>query len=301
MENLEISTVLSQLKELGHSNREAKTLLERGKVLIDDVPTADGRRSVHPSRVTVRPNSPRITPGRDPYIVFRCPDYVVINKPAGWLSVRAPRRHNSPTITGFVYNLLGAAFPVHRLDEPTSGLMLVALNEDSQFQLKSAFEERSIERTYMVLASGNFSGSLTHESLLIRDRGDGLRGSATKAQQRDLADEQLKRARSHFEAVEALNNATLIKAKLDTGRTHQVRIHLAELKHPVLGDSLYGGRRNQGRAERLALHSCLLRLPASLGGQSWSSPLADDLEKLRRTLDLRHVKSARGRQRRMQR
>ncbi|MGC6507389.1 MAG: RluA family pseudouridine synthase [Myxococcota bacterium] len=269
------------LSALGHSKKELKSLLQNGKVYHHGVPTSDDRREVDPDKIEIRPRGPRLTPGRDPVIVYKDKSVAVVYKPAAYLSVRAPGRHKDPNIMGFVHRICGNALPVHRLDEDTSGLMLVALTETSQQHLKTQLEARTVERIYLTLASGHLSEAMTVDSILTRNRGDGRRGTADR-----IRSQYDKRAVSHFTPIEHLKKATLIQAKLETGRTHQIRIHLSENKHPVLGDSLYAPPKIQHLAPRLALHAHSIGFEHPSTGKimSFVAPLADDLERLRRRL-----------------
>lgn len=268
------------LKAQGHSNKECKSLLETGKVFLQGMPTSDGRRECKEKNIEIRPRAPRMKPGRDPVILHKGEGFVVCYKPAGYLSVRAANRHKDPNMMGFVYNLLGEAHAVHRLDEDTSGLMLVATDEKTQILLKTQLEKREIERRYWALASGHMSKETTVDNILFRNRGDGKRGSIK------VREEDGKRAISHFKPLEKLNGATLVQCQLETGRTHQIRIHLAEQGHPVLGEKLYSTARMAVRAPRLALHAFSLSFqdPASGVVLLFRIPFADDLDKLRRTL-----------------
>lgn len=271
------------------SNRDAKRLLESGKVFLKDVPTADPTREVDPADLSVRPDAPRCRIGRDVAYVHRDAHLAVVYKPAGLLSVPAPKRRDESTLIGLAYRTLKSALLVHRLDEQTSGLMLVARTEECQLGLKELLEVHAIDRRYLALVSGVFpSIDRKVENLLVRDRGDGLRGSGEGP--------MAKRAVTHLHLSSRLGkNASLVEARLETGRQHQVRIHLSELGHPVLGDPLYGPRGS--RAPRLALHSHRLRFrhPMTHEDLEFEAPLADDLEKVRR--DLVGMKAHRQRRR----
>jgi 23S rRNA pseudouridine1911/1915/1917 synthase len=282
-----MSVVLKEhLKNLGHNSKEIKSLLQHGKVFYCSVPTADGRRLVDASKIDIRPRAPRIKVGRDPVIVHRAKGYVVVYKPANYLSVRAPYRHKDPNILGFVYSLFNSAYAVHRLDEETSGLMLVATTETMQNNLKELLENRLIERKYLAICGGYIQKPLHVDTMFIRNRGDGKRGSTKKQ------DDQARRAISHFKPMEKLHKATLVEATLETGRTHQIRIHLSENNHAILGDKLYGSRHSSGKSNRLALHASTLGFndPSSAERLSFLSPLADDLERLRRMLEFQKSK-----------
>jgi 23S rRNA pseudouridine1911/1915/1917 synthase len=270
------------LQELGKTRREARDLLAGGKVFYRGVPTADEGREVDLSLVDVRPAAPRIKPGRDLVILHRDEHLAVVWKPSGMLAVPALGRRHTPVVTVIVARLLGSAFAVHRLDEPTSGLMVVALTEACQAALKDLFADHRIERRYLAIVTGWFPEvPCTARSHIVRDRGDGLRGS--------IGDENAggREAVTHLRLVERLGpRASLVEARLETGRTHQVRIHLAERKHAILGDELYGSAGVTRAARRLALHAALLGFHHPITGDemSFEAPLADDLEKLRRKL-----------------
>jgi 23S rRNA pseudouridine1911/1915/1917 synthase len=271
------------LREHGLTASQIRQALKSGKVSVHGVPTSDGGRDVEPDVVRYQADAPRLTPGRDLAIVYRDDDMVVIWKPPGLLSVPAGKEGGHLNVVGGVRRLLGSAHVVHRIDEQTSGLMMVALNEKAKEHLKAQLFEHSIERRYLALVQGHPSQEIwTRDSVLIRNRGDGLRGSRPED-----SDAEGKEARTHFVLRERVGrHAALVEARLETGRTHQVRIHLAECRHPVLGDPLYAGTRARRAAPRLSLHAALLAFDQPTTGARIrvQAPLADDMEQLRRSL-----------------
>lgn len=271
------------LRAINLTNREAHDLMETGKVFYCGIPTADAGREVDPARVSVQRNAPRLRPGRDLAIVHRDRHLLVVYKPAGMMAVSAVGRRDAKNVIGVVRQLLGAALPVHRLDESTSGLMMVALTEECQHLIKEILFRHQVERGYLALVSGIFpKRSCTVRTNLVRNRGDGLRGSAT-----DLGEDGAREAVTHLTLREHLGkHASLVEARLETGRTHQVRIHLSERGYPILGDDLYAPARAMRLAPRLALHAFKLGIKHPFTGEdlSFEAPLADDLEALRRRL-----------------
>ncbi|MDP6932874.1 MAG: RluA family pseudouridine synthase [Myxococcota bacterium] len=271
------------LRDLGLTSAQVKKALASGKVLLCGIPTSDGGRDVEPSQVEHRPDATRLVPGRDLFMLHRDADLVVVCKPAGLLSVAAGKEGGHLNVVGLVNRLTGAGLAVHRLDEQTSGLMLVARNAEAQEALKAQLEVHSVERRYLAIAQGRpRSDHWTVESHLVRDRGDGLRGSVQGAPPEDA-----RRAVTHFERLGPVGpRATMIGARLETGRTHQVRIHLAENRLPILGDPLYAPTGIARAAGRLALHAAVLGFEHPRTGQElrFEAPLADDLERLRRRL-----------------
>ncbi|MFO1066762.1 MAG: pseudouridine synthase [Pirellulales bacterium] len=147
-------------------------------------------------------------------------------------------------------------FPVHRLDRDTSGLMIFARTRIAEQKLIRMFSAHRIERRYWAVVIGELE-SQTIRSTLVRDRGDGLRGSATEGTE----PEDGQSAVTHVQVLERLNGYTIVRCQLETGRTHQIRIHLSELGHPLCGDKVYMKRRDgqivedASEAPRHVLHS----------------------------------------------
>jgi 23S rRNA pseudouridine1911/1915/1917 synthase len=140
---------------------------------------------------------------------------------------------------------------VHRLDKETSGLLVFSRTVDAKKHLASQFREHSVVREYVAIVHGRLERPRTFRSHLVADRGDGLRGSA----RRRAREGQL--AVTHVRPLEPLQGATLVACRLETGRTHQIRIHLAEAGHPLVGEPVYvrdfGGRTIP--APRVMLHA----------------------------------------------
>ena len=274
-------TIRSVLQGRGMSNAQIKRAAASGKISISGVPTADTGRLVLPDNVQLRMNAPKLTPGRDLAVLFRDEHMAVVWKPAGWLSVKAANRRDEKDVVTYVAGLFGAGFAVHRLDEDTSGAMMVALTKPTQMGLKSLLEVHDVERRYLALVKGRPAlDKWTSSSNFVRDRGDGLRGSGD-------GDDRL--ATTHFRVLDRFRGSvSLVEATLESGRTHQVRIHLAEEGHAVLGDSLYGDSGAAKHSPRLALHAAVLGFVHPITGQKkrFEVPLADDLEQLRREFQM---------------
>ncbi len=265
-------TVLQWLVDEGNTGKEARALLQNGKVWLHEVPVLDANRPAEDG-LRVMPERPRFDARHEPAVVARDPRLCVIYKPSGMLSVPAPGRRE-PSVLRAAERWFGRAFAVHRIDEGTSGLMLVALDEATQLRLKSSFEAHDIERSYLALTAGSFPTTpRTVRTHLVRDRGDGKRGSVA------TANAESKLAVTHLRCISRFGGGSLVEARLETGRTHQVRIHLSESGHPILSDELYGTGRSGGR---LALHAHILgfRHPWTGANHRYVSPLPDDLARL---------------------
>jgi 23S rRNA pseudouridine1911/1915/1917 synthase len=157
--------------------------------------------------------------------------------------------------------------PVHRLDRDTSGLMIFARTAEAEQKLIRMFAGHQVQRAYVAVAHGHVE-SQTIDTWLVRDRGDGLRGSTP----RGAAAEGARRAITHVRVMEHLRDFTIVECRLQTGRTHQIRIHLAEMGHGLCGEKLYTHqpgeppREDMSRAPRQALHAAELALVHPLTG-----------------------------------
>ena len=211
-----------------------------------------------------------------PTIVHQDDEILIVEKPAG-LDVHEAGSHKGTTLVDALGDLAGggpATRPgiVHRLDKDTSGLMVVARNDAARRALARQIQAREMVREYTALVGGALeSRSGTIDAPLGRDRRRRTRRAVRGAGERE--------ARTHFEVVERLPADTLVKARLDTGRTHQIRVHFAAIGHPVAGDPEYGGSGRHG-LERQFLHAARLELTHPGTGErlSFESPLPEDLE-----------------------
>jgi 23S rRNA pseudouridine1911/1915/1917 synthase len=238
-------------------------------------------------------------------IVYQDDALVVVNKPAGLTTVRhaeeaaefgaRAKRFLPKTLADLLPALLGApdrpVIAVHRLDRDTSGLVVFARTRAAAESLLKQFRKHTTERRYLALTRGAPIAKRI-ESVFVRDRGDGRRGSS-----RDLVPEEGKRAVTHVSVLETFGSFALVECRLETGRTHQVRIHLGEAGTPLCGESVYD-RPPDGKplpdgsgAKRPMLHAARLGFthPESGEAVSWDvAPPADFQDVLGR------LKAARG-------
>jgi 23S rRNA pseudouridine1911/1915/1917 synthase len=203
-------------------------------------------------------------------------ELAVVDKPAGLVVHPAPS-HRGTTLVDVLGELLGGgADPerpgiVHRLDKDTSGLLVVARSDEAHAALQAQVRRREVERVYLALARGRL-GSRTGTI-------DAPIGRAAKQRHRmAVSGAASRQARTHFAVLELLSAETYLEARLETGRTHQIRAHFAAIGHPLAGDSTYGGERKYG-LERQFLHAHRLAFthPASGERLTFVSELPDDL------------------------
>ncbi len=216
-----------------------------------------------------------LTPEVERLIVHRDDDLAVIEKPAGLVVHSAPS-HRGETLVDLLGGIAaggesGRPGIVHRLDKDTSGLMLVARNDEAHKALAAAVKRREVVREYTALIEGHLgSRTGTIDAPLGRHRRRRTRMAVRGTGSREAV--------THFEVIEALPADTLVHARLETGRTHQIRVHFAAIEHPVAGDPEYGSRGRHG-LERQFLHASRLEFthPVTEGRMEFASELPDDL------------------------
>jgi 23S rRNA pseudouridine1911/1915/1917 synthase len=214
-------------------------------------------------------------PAAEPLILHCDKDIAVIEKPAGLVVHSAPS-HKGETLVGLLEGVLGGGEEerpgiVHRLDKDTSGLMVVARNEAAHRELARAVKAREVEREYTALVEGHLdSRSGTIDAPLGRHRRQRTKRAVKGTGSRE--------ARTHFETIEALPADTLVHARLETGRTHQIRVHFAAIGHPVAGDAEYGSRGRHGLGRQF-LHASRLEFahPRTEERLRFTSELPEDL------------------------
>jgi len=282
-------------------NRVRRLIAARRVQINSSVCTDDARRLQEGDRVTLlRHPQPLPVTAHPQRLVIRHLDehIVVVEKPAGINTVRHPlervwsqrRRQQSPTLEDLTQWAIASrvkcppqALPrlriVHRLDRETSGLLVFARTAEAERILGKQFQAHTVYRRYIAIVLGRINGQ-TFRSRIVRDRGDGRRGSTRNPH---LGKEAI----THVDVIEHLPAYTVLSCRLETGRTHQIRIHLAEAGHPVCGEKVYihmpDGRviTDPSGAPRLALHAAELGFlhPASGVTLQWSMPLPDDLSR----------------------
>jgi 23S rRNA pseudouridine1911/1915/1917 synthase len=200
----------------------------------------------------------------------------VVDKPAGLVVHPAPS-HSGPTLVDELGELLGGgADPerpgiVHRLDKGTSGLLVVARDDETHAALQELVREREVERVYLALAGGRLASRTgTIDAPIGRASRQRTRMAVSGAASRQ--------ARTHFEVLELLSQESYLEARLETGRTHQIRAHFAAIGHPLTGDPTYGGAERYGLGRQfLHAHRLAFEHPRSGERLSFTSSLPDDL------------------------
>jgi 23S rRNA pseudouridine1911/1915/1917 synthase len=270
---------------------DARRLVETGKVrLAGEVCTDSTRRVRAGDKVTLTMSAPRPDKARareleEGLIVYLDASVVVVRKPPGISTVPfGDEGSGEVTLDALVREALAhkggvrGRAPlgvVQRLDRATSGILVFARTFAAKKHLGNQLRFHTMTRRYLAIAHGDVASG-THRSHLIEDRGDGLRGSARDRQREG----QL--AVTHVERVERLEGATLVACRLETGRTHQIRIHLSESGHPLVGEAVYvrGFRHTLIPAPRLMLHAAELGFahPSNERPMSFSEPPPKDFE-----------------------
>jgi 23S rRNA pseudouridine1911/1915/1917 synthase len=293
-------------RRLGLSWARVKALIESHKPRIDRQPCGDparrvragqrvewaGRSQPRPARRRPAPPAIPAEPVPDGIVVRHVDDAVlVVEKPAGLTTMRhrseaaefgRGRKFLPKTLADYLPALVGDArpiIPVHRIDKETSGLVVFARTPDAREFFDDLFRRHAVEREYRAIVRGH-PDARRIESWLIDDRGDGRRGSGPAGEGQ--------RAVTYVQPLESLGPLSLVACKLETGRTHQIRIHLGEAGFPLAGERLYdrpvhgAPLPDPSGAKRIMLHAATLGFPHPLGGPAlrFESRWPDDFRQL---------------------
>ncbi|MEZ4373897.1 MAG: RluA family pseudouridine synthase [Polyangiaceae bacterium] len=278
-----------------------RELIKTAKVRVDDHVELDPGHTVRPGQtVDIKLNAPRPSKAKLPEsaLVFLDNDLVVVEKPAGVASVpyegddAKPGKNDPSALNELVRDTIlrskqplaqrGPKTPlgvVQRLDKETSGLIVFARSTRAKKHLQQQLRVHSVHRRYLALVQGD-AASGTLVSRLVQNRGDGKRGSTERE---DLGREAV----THVRVVERFGVATLVECRLETGRTHQIRIHLAEAGHSLLGERVYAPRDQQLLpAPRVMLHAAELGFEHPVSGRQmmFESQLPEDFNQQLREL-----------------
>ena len=287
----------------GLSRERVKALMGEGRVTLDGKPATQA--SLKPAAgAAFEISIPAVTPDEAQAediplnVVFEDAHLIVIDKPAGLVVHPAVGNYDGTLVNALLHHcqgqlsgIGGVARPgiVHRIDKDTSGLLVVAKSDAAHEGLARQFEDHSIERAYLALVGGNPlppSGTVT--GAIARSNSDRKKMALVK-------DGRGKHAVTHYATLERFPFAALVECRLETGRTHQVRVHMTSLGHPLLGDPAYGRTPaklkpllDEHKFTRQALHAAILGFvhPVTGAALRFESPLPADMEAL--LVDLRN-------------
>jgi 23S rRNA pseudouridine1911/1915/1917 synthase len=299
-QGLRLDVFLSQ-KDPTLSRSRAKGLIEDGDAIVDGKPVRASHRLRSGEKVSLRKPPPvpsEIVPEEIPLsILYEDEAVIVVDKPAGMVVHPAAGNYSGTLVNALQYHcrnlsgIGGVMRPgiVHRLDKGTSGLVVAAKSDEAHRHLAEQFKKRLVSKHYTALVHGNL-----REDEGVVDAPVGRHPVERKKM--STASRRGKAALTRWKVLERFGGFTLLEAKIETGRTHQIRVHLSALGHPVVGDSVYGGSKRTVEAPamravlkkltRQALHAGRLSFAHPVTGEKMSfvSPLPEDMAEVIRFL-----------------
>ena len=282
-EGLRLDSYLAQ--ELNLSRSKVQKLIKDGKVIVN------GKEAS--SSYSVKLNDEIMVNDEMDYeinveaenipldIIYEDEDLIIINKKSGMVVHPAPGHYTGTLVNALLYKygeLAGEKFRpgiVHRLDKDTSGLMIVAKNEEMLEKLSTMISEKQVERKYLAIINGVIKHDTgTIDAPIGRDLNNRQKMAVTEINSKD--------AITHFTVLERFENNTLIECKLETGRTHQIRVHMASIQHPLLGDDVYGPSKSNFKLQGQALHARVLGFihPTTKKYVEFEAPLPEYFERI---------------------
>ena len=267
-----------------YSRNRLQVWLKSGHVLVDGKHLARSAKAIGGERIELtpppaadvaKPRAQRMALA----IVFEDADLIVIDKPVGLIVHPGAGNPDRTLLNGLLAHAhalrkVPRAGIVHRLDKDTSGLLVVAKNVTAQARLAAQLAARSVKRSYLAVVYGEPPARGMIDAPIGRDPRVRTRMAVTAGG---------RQARTDYKVLERFGKAALLECRLETGRTHQIRVHLQHIKCPIVGDAVYRrGARSGLVFQRQALHAAALELshPRSGKHMRWSAPLPADMEKL---------------------
>lgn len=278
------------------SRTAVQRLLEEKKITVNGKPEKPSYKVVEGDKIEIE-----IEPAKEikleaqeiPIeVIYEDNDIIVVNKPKG-LVVHPANGNPDGTLVNAIMAICkdslsgigGEIRPgiVHRLDKDTSGLLIVAKNDKAHIEMSNQIKDRQVKKTYIALVRGVLPENEATINMPI--------GRSTKDRKKMAVTRSGKEAITHFKVLKRYNNYTLLEVKIDTGRTHQIRVHMAEIGHPVIGDSTYSNGKNEFGIEGQCLHAKKLEFthPITKKQMSLEAPLPKYFEETIKELDSRNA------------
>lgn len=265
------SYITKKLNDLSRAN--VQRLIEDGNILVNSakqkisykVNSGDKIEITipEPKKIDLKPQDIKVK------IVYEDNDIIVVNKPKG-LVVHPAVGNPDGTLVNAIMNICkdslsgigGEVRPgiVHRLDKDTTGLLIVAKNDKAHINLSEQIKNREVKKIYIALVRGNIPENEATINMPI--------GRSTKDRKKMAVVKNGKEAVTHFKVIDRFKNYTLLEIKIDTGRTHQIRVHMAEIGYPVVGDMVYSNGKNEFGVEGQMLHAKSLDFKHPITGKN---------------------------------
>ena len=230
-----------------YTRSKIQKMIENGNILVNDVKVKDSYKVKENDYITIEAleETTDILPENIPLdIYYEDDDLIVVNKPSGMVVHPAPGNYTGTLVNALIYHTNNLSKVntnirpgiVHRIDADTSGLLLVAKNDKSHNILAEAIQKKEVVREYIALVEGIImEDTATIDAPIGRDKKDRKKMTVTSENSKD--------AITHIRVLERYKDSTLIRCKLETGRTHQIRVHLSYIGHPVVNDPVYGHKK----------------------------------------------------------
>lgn len=286
-EGLRLDRFLSEELE-DHSRSFLQKLIKEGLVTVDGKPVKANYRLSAGQQVSVQVREPEevnIEPQEMPLdILYEDGDVCIVNKPKGMVVHPAAGHYRDTLVNGIMYHcqdslsgINGSLRPgiVHRIDKDTTGALIICKNDKAHSCIAEQLKEHSITRRYRAIIIGNLSEDEgTVDAPIGRH--------PTQRKKMAVNRNNGKRAVTHYRVLARFRGYTYIECRLETGRTHQIRVHMASIGHPLLGDTVYGSSRNPYHLEGQALHAMILGFVHPRTGEymEFTAPLPEYFVKL---------------------
>lgn len=265
---------MQKLLEEGRAVKGAKVLKANYKLRLGDEITVT---LPEPQPLDVQPENIPLD------IIYEDDDVVVVNKPRGMVVHPAAGNYSGTLVNALLYHcqnlsgINGVIRPgiVHRLDKDTSGIMICAKNDAAHVSLSQQIQNKTAQRTYLAVVRGNIkTDEGVIETLIARDKNDRKKMAVVK--------EDGRQAITEYQVLERFGKYTIVRCKLRTGRTHQIRVHMEYLGYPLVGDPKYSPMKTPFAINGQALHSQTLEFDHPRTGQRlhFAAPLPEDLQKI---------------------
>ena len=230
-----------------YTRSKIQKMIENGNILVNDIKVKDSYKVKENDYITIEAleETTDILPENIPLdIYYEDDDLIVVNKPSGIVVHPAPGNYTGTLVNALIYHTNNLSKVntnirpgiVHRIDADTSGLLLVAKNDKSHNILAEAIQKKEVVREYIALVEGIImEDTATIDAPIGRDKKDRKKMTVTSENSKDAV--------THIRVLERYKDSTLIRCKLETGRTHQIRVHLSYIGHPVVNDPVYGHKK----------------------------------------------------------